>query len=82
MSEAFQRLDEEINTLESVCPGARLATVEAWIEHLSSTNPVTSDDPMFSGKAPYEESIPADVTMQPEDAEPADDAGKVCRVCI
>ncbi|GAB0095390.1 uncharacterized protein DMENIID0001_107710 [Sergentomyia squamirostris] len=31
---AFQRLDEEILVLEMKCPGARLATAEAWVEHL------------------------------------------------
>ncbi|TMW50307.1 hypothetical protein DOY81_004627, partial [Sarcophaga bullata] len=32
----FVRLDEKISKLESTCPGPRLATCEAWIEHLQS----------------------------------------------
>lgn len=30
------RLDEKISKLEATCPGPRLATCEAWIEHLQS----------------------------------------------
>ncbi|XP_061386044.1 uncharacterized protein LOC133320967 [Musca vetustissima] len=32
----FVRLDEKISKLEGTCPGPRLATCEAWIEHLQS----------------------------------------------
>ncbi|XP_037811207.1 uncharacterized protein LOC119603290 [Lucilia sericata] len=32
----FVRLDEKISKLEATCPGPRLATCEAWIEHLQS----------------------------------------------
>lgn len=32
----FVRLDEQISKLEATCPGPRLATCEAWIEHLQS----------------------------------------------
>ncbi|KAM7352420.1 BH3-only protein sayonara isoform 2-T2 [Cochliomyia hominivorax] len=32
----FVRLDEKISKLETTCPGPRLATCEAWIEHLQS----------------------------------------------
>lgn len=32
----FVQLDEKISKLESTCPGPRLATCEAWIEHLQS----------------------------------------------
>ncbi|XP_075152129.1 BH3-only protein sayonara [Haematobia irritans] len=32
----FVRLDEAIGKLEGTCPGPRLATCEAWIEHLQS----------------------------------------------
>lgn len=32
----FVRLDEKISKLESTCPGPRLATCEAWIEHLQT----------------------------------------------
>ncbi|XP_059619261.1 uncharacterized protein LOC132263495 [Phlebotomus argentipes] len=48
---AFQKLDEEILLLEMRCPGARLATAEAWVEHLESLKrqnelPIDfSDDP-------------------------------------
>ncbi|XP_055642674.1 uncharacterized protein LOC129779298 isoform X2 [Toxorhynchites rutilus septentrionalis] len=34
--QAHQRLDEEICALESTCPGPRLLTAEAWIEHLQT----------------------------------------------
>lgn len=30
------RLDEKISKLEATCPGPRLATCEAWIEHLEA----------------------------------------------
>ncbi|XP_055920608.1 uncharacterized protein LOC129952175 [Eupeodes corollae] len=32
--EEFVQLDEEISEMEGLCPGPRLATAEAWIEHL------------------------------------------------
>lgn len=34
ISQAYQRVDEEICALESTCPGPRLLTAEAWVEHL------------------------------------------------
>ncbi|XP_065080010.1 uncharacterized protein LOC135702881 [Ochlerotatus camptorhynchus] len=34
--QAYRRLDEEICVLESSCPGPRLLTAEAWIEHLNA----------------------------------------------
>ncbi|EAT47055.1 AAEL001821-PA [Aedes aegypti] len=33
---AYQQLDEEICALESTCPGPRLLTAEAWLEHLET----------------------------------------------
>ncbi|XP_062551799.1 LOW QUALITY PROTEIN: uncharacterized protein LOC134217055 [Armigeres subalbatus] len=36
VSQAYQRLDEEICALESTCPGPRMLTAEAWIEHLET----------------------------------------------
>ncbi|XP_055599512.1 uncharacterized protein LOC129748787 isoform X2 [Uranotaenia lowii] len=33
--QAYQRLDEEICLLESTCPGPRLLTAEAWVDHLT-----------------------------------------------
>jgi len=30
------RLDEQISKLEGTCPGPRMATAEAWVEHLQS----------------------------------------------
>lgn len=32
--DAYVRLDDSIYQLEQLCPGPRLATVEAWMEHL------------------------------------------------
>uniref|UniRef100_A0A6P4EHV9 Uncharacterized protein LOC108043533 isoform X1 n=1 Tax=Drosophila rhopaloa TaxID=1041015 RepID=A0A6P4EHV9_DRORH len=32
--EQYVRLDEQISKLEGTCPGPRMATVEAWVEHL------------------------------------------------
>ncbi|XP_054744673.1 uncharacterized protein LOC129249074 [Anastrepha obliqua] len=34
--EEFVRLDEQISKLEEACPGPRMATAEAWVEHLQS----------------------------------------------
>ncbi|KAH8412993.1 hypothetical protein KR009_007335 [Drosophila setifemur] len=34
--EQYVRLDEQIGKLESTCPGPRMATAEAWVEHLQS----------------------------------------------
>lgn len=34
--EAFTRLDNEILAIESLSPGSRLTTAEAWVEHLES----------------------------------------------
>ncbi|XP_029409275.2 uncharacterized protein LOC105233301 isoform X1 [Bactrocera dorsalis] len=34
--EEFVRLDERISKLEATCPGPRMATAEAWVEHLQS----------------------------------------------
>lgn len=44
--QAYQRMDEEICTIEQSCPGPRLATAEAWIDHLESLEPepVRPDD--------------------------------------
>ncbi|XP_037926558.1 uncharacterized protein LOC119661329 isoform X2 [Hermetia illucens] len=36
ITDAYQRLDKEICALEGRCPGPRLATAEAWIEHLQA----------------------------------------------
>lgn len=30
------RLDEQIGKLEGTCPGPRMATAEAWVDHLQS----------------------------------------------
>lgn len=38
------RLDEEINELEKLCPGPRLATVEAWIRYLESKQTLSNND--------------------------------------
>ncbi|XP_037958695.1 uncharacterized protein LOC119688115 [Teleopsis dalmanni] len=32
----YVRLDEKISKLESTCPGPRMATAEAWVEHLQT----------------------------------------------
>ncbi|XP_017043662.1 uncharacterized protein LOC108089779 [Drosophila ficusphila] len=32
--EQYVRLDEQISKLEGTCPGPRMATAEAWVEHL------------------------------------------------
>ncbi|XP_053694217.1 uncharacterized protein LOC128742050 [Sabethes cyaneus] len=42
ISQAYQRLDEQICALESACPGPRLLTAEAWVDHLQ-TNIVRSN---------------------------------------
>lgn len=34
--EQYVRLDEQISKLEGTCPGPRMATAEAWVEHLRS----------------------------------------------
>ncbi|KAH8341633.1 hypothetical protein KR059_012543 [Drosophila kikkawai] len=34
--EQYVRLDEQIGKLESTCPGPRMATAEAWVDHLQS----------------------------------------------
>ncbi|CAD6999314.1 unnamed protein product [Ceratitis capitata] len=34
--EEFVHLDERISKLEATCPGPRMATAEAWVEHLQS----------------------------------------------
>ncbi|XP_037709151.1 uncharacterized protein LOC119546732 isoform X1 [Drosophila subpulchrella] len=34
--EQYVRLDEQISKLEGTCPGPRMATAEAWVEHLQS----------------------------------------------
>ncbi|KAH8333162.1 hypothetical protein KR074_009387 [Drosophila pseudoananassae] len=34
--EQYVRLDEQIGKLEGTCPGPRMATAEAWVEHLRS----------------------------------------------
>ncbi|XP_020805998.1 uncharacterized protein LOC110182313 [Drosophila serrata] len=34
--EQYVRLDEQIGKLEGTCPGPRMATAEAWVEHLKS----------------------------------------------
>ncbi|KAH8297978.1 hypothetical protein KR018_003455 [Drosophila ironensis] len=34
--EQYVRLDEQIGKLEGMCPGPRLATSEAWVEHLQA----------------------------------------------
>jgi hypothetical protein len=48
--QGYQRLDEEISVIENLCPGPRLLTAEAWIEHLETmnTNPTIEDimDPL------------------------------------
>ncbi|XP_017858514.1 PREDICTED: uncharacterized protein LOC108610747 [Drosophila arizonae] len=36
----YVRLDERISKLEGTCPGPRMATVEAWIEHLQAKRDV------------------------------------------
>lgn len=41
--QAFQRLDEDISNIESISPGSRLTTAEAWIEYLE-TSSITVDD--------------------------------------
>ncbi|XP_055544402.1 uncharacterized protein LOC129729676 isoform X1 [Wyeomyia smithii] len=40
--QAYQRLDEEICARESACPGPRLLTAEAWVDHLR-TNVASSN---------------------------------------
>lgn len=32
----YVRLDEQISKVEGSCPGPRMATAEAWIEHLQA----------------------------------------------
>lgn len=39
LSDAYQRLDDTIYRTELLCPGPRLATVDAWIEHLVYIRP-------------------------------------------
>ncbi|XP_041632047.1 uncharacterized protein synr [Drosophila kikkawai] len=34
--EQYVRLDEQIGKLEGTCPGPRMATAEAWVDHLQS----------------------------------------------
>ncbi|EDW88424.1 uncharacterized protein LOC6527624 isoform X2 [Drosophila yakuba] len=34
--EQYVRLDEQISKLEGTCPGPRMATAEAWVEHIQS----------------------------------------------
>lgn len=36
----YVRLDEQISKLEGTCPGPRMATAEAWIEHLQAKRDV------------------------------------------
>lgn len=36
MVEQYVRLDEQISKLEGTCPGPRMATAEAWVEHIQS----------------------------------------------
>lgn len=43
--EAFTRLDNEILAIESLSPGSRLTTAEAWVEHLESMH-LKLDEPL------------------------------------
>lgn len=36
VAQQYVRLDEQISKLEGSCPGPRMATVEAWIEHVQA----------------------------------------------
>ncbi|XP_064541952.1 uncharacterized protein synr [Drosophila montana] len=36
VTQQYVRLDEQISKLEGSCPGPRMATVEAWIEHVQA----------------------------------------------
>lgn len=52
ISQAFQRLDEQICRLEGQCPGPRLATIEAWIEFLNGlTAPTEPDDQLLDSSS-------------------------------
>lgn len=44
--EAYQRLDDSIVKMEALCPGPRLATIDAWTEHLLQIMPTVDDGSM------------------------------------
>lgn len=93
--QAYRRLDEEICVLESTCPGPRLLTAEAWIEHLNTvfekagaTNELYERDSRLVIDVRLDD-VPngAQGSSKPETAEAAydrsrDDTAKVRRVCI
>lgn len=94
--QAYWRLDEEICVLESSCPGPRLLTAEAWIEHLNAvfekagaTNELYEEHDNRLVMDVRLDDVPngAYGSSKPETAEVAfdrsrDDTAKVRRVCI
>ncbi|XP_016954709.1 uncharacterized protein LOC108027676 [Drosophila biarmipes] len=62
--EQYVRLDEQISKLEGTCPGPRMATAEAWVEHLQSKHEAMLGlegmgvAPMREREAETEEAVP------------------------
>ncbi|KAI8043372.1 uncharacterized protein LOC128262981 [Drosophila gunungcola] len=55
--EQYVRLDEKISKLEGTCPGPRMATAEAWVEHLQGKHEAMLGlEGMGMGVAPMRES--------------------------
>lgn len=86
---AYQKFDESICRMESLCPGPRLATAEAWVEHLESMGTKSIVEDMSESSILNEtkdgldedllnNSLNDDTTTNKEQ----NDLAKVRRVCI
>lgn len=59
----YVRLDEQISKLEGSCPGPRMATAEAWIEHLQAKR-----DAMLGLEGMEHPTVPASQTVLHDEA--------------
>lgn len=80
-------MDEEICTLERACPGPRLATTEAWIDHLESydSDPGNSDELLGGNVLPFDDDKIEQIEANSKDDQQQkdhDDVVKVRRVCL
>lgn len=85
---AYQRLDESICRIESLCPGPRLATAEAWVEHLEGMGTKSIIDEMSEpsilneAKDDLDEDMMNSSLQDTTNSKEQNDLAKVRRVCI